>query len=598
MGQTTSTQRDRETLLQRNSRRFSRIVHDRDAQNAVSRGSQIASQTEMDHSISPNSSRIPQQQEDLSTQTFATFSRQISAQSTPAQGINVRNGASLTPDEFFYEQQEVRPLVHMEDLGLRDAPITNITASPMPRRQSFVSRLSSRLSIRSSSPSLNGSTQGHNRRHRSARRRLPERFYLGPTNRVQGASQHRFSLFALAPTGSSVSSRSRRRRELAPISRPFPLVMNGSRASLSLSTRSYQVPSPEEIPLSPNLSRRSSRFARVRRSLSLPLENLLSSTRQNLSRDHVAPSAPQRPARATLNEHSDFLLPPLSGTDPNIDIENSSHEHAETSEGDQRVHGFPAMINLERPSTMVESSSRNDRWTDRGFNGRRDARRVPSMLRGRSSRLIRRDNEGSLPQILHLTATAIAAQLSGTPEQTMMNLQPLATEGLDGSLNALFRTLHHATVSAGDRRIHEGEGDMSRPAGGLPPLNFLRVFRFVNHNPDADFSTVNGSEEQAVPSSASDAGFDSSDGRTVTLVVVGVRSVPLDPVTNDDTAGTEQSLDTLLSLPVTRPNNALRNSAGGLLRHADGRSRFPRRRRASVSSLKTLSASHNCQRHE
>ncbi|SLM40827.1 Zinc finger, RING/FYVE/PHD-type [Lasallia pustulata] len=228
---------------------------------------------------------------------------------------------------------------------------------------------------------------------------------------------------------------------------------------------------------------------------------------------------------------------------------------------------------------------------------------MPSLLRGRSSRLIRRDDDAPLSRILQLAAAAIAAQLSGTPEQAI-NMQALGADGLDGSLHTLFQTLQNATTSTGNEgRATEGNADAHRTT---PPMNFLRVFRFVNSNSETrgpteqSASGARGSHARAehAAADAHDTNEEGSEGRTVTLVLVGVRSVPSGTVPFDDSPTAEPSLDALLSLPIVPSTNLLRSGAGGLLRHADGRSRFTHRRRASMSGVNPFPANYDSQRHQ
>lgn len=608
MGQSTSSQREGEGFLHRDSRRFSQPVQGREDRDSPQMRPQGLMQSQTEQPLSPLSMRPSQQQDIQQTQPFATFSRQISAQSIPVRGSLANNGDALTRDQIFYEQQEVRPLVHMEDLGMRNAPITHITASPMPRRYSVISRLSSRLLPRYSTSGSPSSDLDGDGESRAIRRRLSDRFPLRPPDGSDHSGRYRFPFIGALAPGPTNSSRSRRRRDLAPISRPFPLIVDGSLPSPNFTATSLQTSSPEEnSPITqrnpePGLTRlslRSSRLSRVRRSLSTPLEGLLT-TRVHVPQGRDMQSPPQRPLRGAVPDDPDFLLPPRSTTDHNIDVNlnNSALESAASIGGEQVTQGFPTVAEApEHPPIWAESPSWTERWADRGSAGRREARRMPNMLRGRSSRLIRRDDEGPLPRILHLAAAAIAAQLSGTPEQAISNMQAVGADGLDGSLNALFRTLQHATTSTGDGRTSEGTGDTARTSGTLPPLNFLRVFRFVNQTSDGGGPSRNRAEEHAARASVDDVS-DPPDGRTVTLVVVGVRSVPSEHVGPEEATVPEPSLDALLSLPLTPSNNAIRGGAGGLLRHADGRPRFPHRRRASMGGLNTFPANYDSQRHQ
>ena len=602
MGQSTSSQREHEELLHRDSRRLSQLVQTREDGDLLQMRSQGLTQPQTEQPLAPSSTRSSHQDDIQQNQPFATFSRQISAQSIPVRGSLANNRDTSTRDEIFYEEQEVRPLVHMEDLGMRNAPITHITASPMPNRYSVISRLSSRFLPRYSTTGSPSNDQDGYGEGRAIRRRLSDRFPSRPPDGSDHPGRHRFPFIGALTPGSSTSSRSRRRRDLAPISRPFPLLVDGSLPSPHFAASSSQASSAEENPhRNPeqgfaHLSLRSSRLSRVRRSLSIPLEGLLSTTRIVPHTGGIQ-SPPRRPSRGPVPDDPALLLPPLSTTDQNIDLNNSALESTSSTGGEQAIQGFPTLAEVpELPPIWAESPSWTERWADRGSAGRQP-RRMPNLLRGRSSRLVRRDDEGPLPRILHLAAAAIAAQLSGTPEQAITNMQAVGADGLDGSLNTLFRTLQHATTSAGDGRTSDSGGDTARTSGALPPLNFLRVFRFVNQTSDGGAPSRNRAEENPARA-AVDEVSDNPDGRTVTLVVVGVRSVPSERVGHEDTTAPEPSLNALLSLPLPPSNNVVRSGTGGLLRHADGRPRFPHRRRASMGGLNTFPANYDSQRHQ
>lgn len=608
MGQSSSAQRSRDEFFQGDSRRFSQLVQSREVRSTMQTRSQTARQGEMERSSSTPPLGFAHQQDPQTTRPFATFSRQISAQSIPARGTTTYVGDTSTRDQIFYEQQEERPLVHMEDLGMRNAPITHITASPMPRRSSVLSRLSSRLLPRYSTTGSSDNDQEGYGQGRTLRRRLSDRLPSRATDSLHSRDNNRLSMLGSLNPGSSTPSRSRRRRELTPISSPFSLVVERPAASSSHVASPLQTPTPNQSLSAPqglvstpaSTSVRNSRLSRVRHSLSMPIESLLNPTRNQNSRNQDVQSQPHHPERVVVAGDPDYLLPPLLATDPSIDLNGSALDSSVLANRDQRMQGFPPVFeSAERPPARAEGPSWTERWADRGSGGRRETRRMPSMLRGRSSRLVRRDDEGPLPRILHLAAAAIAAQLSGTPEQPI-NMQAVGADGLDGSLHTLFRTLQHATTSTVDGRIAEAGNDPGRLIGTQPPLNFLRVFRFVNTNPGTPSTTErlasrNRAEDRPT---VNDDLRDGSDGRTVTLVVVGVRSVPSEHVGHEDSGTPEPSLDTLLSLPIAPSTNIVRGGAGGLLRHADGRSRFPHRRRASMGGVNTFPANYDSQRHQ
>ena len=612
MGQSVSSQRERNDFLRRDSRRFSQLVQDRESRTTLPTRAPVTGEEQLGRPSSISSVGLSHQQDAHLTRPFATFSRHISAQSIPVRGGLTNNGETLTRDQIFYEQQEERPLVHMEDLGMRNAPITHITASPMPRRSSVISRLSSRLLPRYTSIGSSTTDQEGYREGRTLRRRLSDRLPPAPNGDTGPRSNVRFSMLGSLAPGSSTSSRTRRRQEIAPISRPFPMELDGSLPSAGYTAAATQSQPSEDTPparrvlpsgLTPSV--RNSRMSRVRQSLSIPIGSLFPTRHEQSPRDQGIQTLPRRPTTVIMADSSDYLIPPLAATDPSIDMNGSAFDSVLPASRDQRTQVFPTVIETpERPTARPEGSSWAERWAERGSGARREPRRIPNMLRGRSSRLIRRDDEGPLPRILHLAAAAIAAQLSGTPEQAITNMQAVGADGLDGSLNTLFRTLQQATTSASDGRTPE-VGDHARPASTLPPLNFLRVFRFVNSAPGSGINNTTSATERLSSRaraderpSATDDPLDGSDARTVTLVVVGVRSVPSDHVVHEDGATTDPSLDALLSLPVAPSNNLLRSGGGGLLRHADGRSRFAHRRRASMGGVNTFPANYDSQRHQ
>lgn len=614
MGQNASTQRDREDFLHRDSRRFSQIVQDRETRDGLSPRVWSSGPRTSDQPSQETSSTSSQIQDSHSSLPIATFSRQISAQSIPVLRGGAGNSRDIsTRDEIFYEQHEERPLADMGNLGMQNTPITHITASPMPRRSSRMARLSSMLMPRYAASGAPGDGQLGHGESRSLRRRLSNTDPSSTSNEAGDHPSRRLSLFGTLTPRSSTVSRPRRPRELAPISRPFPLSPDGSvppsgftgsplHDGLPSRTLSTEPGSPPSRFFSIS---RSARLSRVRRSISTPFEALLPA--QNAPNpDHGLQLPPQRPLRLTPTHDTNFLLPTLDVTDPSIDLNSPRPESSPSNNREHRVSGVSTMSESpERTVSRLDPASWTERWAERGSGGRREGRRMPSMLRGRSSRLIRRENDGPLPRILHLAATAIATQLSGTSEQPVPDMHAIGPDDLDGSLNNLFRTLQNATSLTGETRTHDGSQDSTRPPGTLPPLNFLRVFRFISQtsttaaqNAASNDERIGGRTRTENQSATDENTSVDPEARTVTLVVVGVRSVPSENTGHEDTAAGDPNLDSLLSFSPLAPTNALRHGAGGLLRHANGRSRFPHRRRASIGGLNTFPANYDSQRHQ
>lgn len=623
MGQSASTQRDREDFHHRDSRRFSQIVQDRSIRNGPSSSPWSSGPRNNDQSIQETSTASSQVQNSHSSRPIATFSRQISAQSIPALRGGSGNSRDIsTRDEIFYERHEERPLADMGDLGVQNTPITHITASPMPRRPGRMARLSSIVVPRYAASGIPGDGQFGHGEGRSLRRRMSNTDPSSSTNEAEDHRSHRLSVFGSLTRRSPAESRPRRPRELAPISRPFPLSPDGSLPPSGFTQSPLRGAPPSRTlvatPGSPpsrffSISR-SARLSRVRRSISAPFEAFLPA-QSGLGPDHGRQSPPQRPSRLAPTHDTNFLLPQLDVTNAGIALSSprpgsspSNREQRIPSNREQRISAVATMSEPpERTVSRIEPASWSERWTERGSGGRREGRRMPSMLRGRSSRMIRRDNDGPLPRILHLAATAIAAQLSGMSEQAVPDMQAISPDDLDGSLNNLFRTLQNATGLTGETRTstHNGSQESNRSLSTLPPLNFLRVFRFVSQtsNTLATNSAPNaeriGGRTRADNQSATDETTSADpERRTVTLVVVGVRSVPSENIGHENIVAGDTNLDSLLNFSPLAPTNVFRHGAGGLLRHANGRSRLSHRRRASIGGLNTFPANYDSQRHQ
>lgn len=596
MGQSLSTQREREAFSQRDSRRFSQLLQMRDSSSAVedqlSRPSDMEQLRDSEMSIS-TPSLLPHPSQNRSTPPYANFRRRVSARSITAAGGSAGVGrGSSTRGEVLYEQEE-RPLVSMEDLRMRDAPITHITATPMPRRSSLLSRISSRILPRYAPAGPGTTSENAGGQRRTLRRRLSDNPPVRPVTTPETNNHHRLSVFGSLSPGSSSSTRSTLRRNHIPISRPIPLTADGSVPPSGLSITSLHPAIPDSslstFPrrsasgLVPN-SLRNSRMSRVRRSIS-SLESLFSNIPSQNYNDRQTQTPPRRPLRAAVADETDFLLPPLNVANTSLDLDEVA---IGTYDGLENRHAE----NLPSASETPErSTSWAQRWADRTPTSRREARRVPNLLRGRSSRIIRRDDEAPLSRILQLAAAAIAAQLSGVPDG-ITDLEPMSDDTLDGSLNAFMESMNSAAGNA------TTNNDAPHALATLPPLNFLRVFRFVNTNTEGRQDSNRISRQTSARSTSANGSTDSeegSDGRTVTLVVVGVRSVPSSSIAREDADG---NLDTLINLPLVPPPLRSGATGGGLLRHANGRSRFQHRRRASMGGINPFPPNYDNQRHQ
>ncbi|THC90480.1 hypothetical protein EYZ11_010059 [Aspergillus tanneri] len=244
-------------------------------------------------------------------------------------------------------------------------------------------------------------------------------------------------------------------------------------------------------------------------------------------------------------------------------------------------------VGASRPTSPMSSQSAQ---------GSSSLHQFPGLLRARSSRVLRREEQTPLSRVLQLAAAAIAAQLSGTTGPVMPNIQALGNDGLDGSLENFIQSLQNATSS------QAAPNDTPNPSGDngpATPVNFLRVFRFANSDGSGSISTPNRSTTDLDNTGRGADGMDienpvdGPEGRTVTLVVVGVRSVPSGngPGSDQPTNG-GPGLDALLRLPFLSPGSLSRDQdrSPGLLSRGEGRPRFSSSRHPTGGSS-TLSNS-------
>ncbi|KXG54147.1 Zinc finger, RING-type [Penicillium griseofulvum] len=409
------------------------------------------------------------------------------------------------------------------------------------RRQSTMSRLGSRLLPNSVIRGLLNSqeetpAEGHAHRHGLIHMPIPR----SETAHTSG----RFSAF------NSLSSRgiTRRRSAHAPYFIPPRSEAGGipdAPANPTYIDSSSQIPEPSRASW-----RRSVRLQRMRHSISSPISHMFGQPHSDLQ-PHESPEYPMSDPLfddRAMDTRLDFGEPPheLDSVEPAVQTGEPVTDSSPTQPS-------PALM-----------------------------RRLPGIIRARSSRVMRREEQTPLSRVLQLAASAIAAQLSGTAGPALPNIQALGNDGLDGSLENFIQSLQHAT-SAQAQPTTTGEGP-STAANEVPPhpVNFLRVFRFANSesptNPGASGQSANG--DQGTQTDGMDVDEPAEgEGRTVTLVVVGVRSVPAGNGGNTEQqqpASPGPGLDALLGLPFLPPNTNPRpqDATGDPAQRGDVRSRL------------------------
>lgn len=395
----------------------------------------------------------------------------------------------------------------------------------MVRRQSTMSRLGSRFLPNSVIRGLLNSqeetpAEGHAHRHGLVSRT--------PPRSETGHSSGRFSPF------SALGSRgvTRRRSTRGPYFIP----------SREDSSGTSDAPNNERRLPEPNRAswRRSARLNRVRHSISTPISHMFGQPHSEIS------PPDEYPPHLSTNHHLDEPLP--HEMDTRLDWRESIGDPS------------PDMGGMEPPSLAAGLPG-----SDQANPGIMGMRRFPGLLRARSSsRALQPQEQTPLARVLQLAAAAIAAQLSGATGPVMPNIQALGNDGLEGSLENFIQSLQHATSPQGQPSSAGGEGPSNPPTDRpTPPVNFLRVFRFANSDSPTGSnplgSNPDNSETRRSPLDGANADEppEGAEGRTVTLVVVGVRSVP-----SGNGAASEQGppapggagLDALLGLPFLPPN--------------------------------------------
>ncbi|PYH47516.1 RING-H2 finger protein [Aspergillus saccharolyticus JOP 1030-1] len=419
-----------------------------------------------------------------------------------------------------------------------------ILARMAARRQSTMSRLGSRILPNSVIRGLLSSeeetpAEGHAHRHGIVSRSVPR------TEATHSSS--RFSPF---------SGISRRRSARGPyyIPRSDPL-LDPSSPEAYLATPGNS----SENTRSP--WRRSARLNRMRNSISGPITHMFGQS-PNISGPDLGPT-PQLPLVGSLpGEDHEGLLPYPTAMDTRMDFDEP-HE----------LDSVEPAVGTSRPTSPMSQSAQGSPGS------------LPDSLRLRSSRLLRREESTPLSRVLQLAAAAIAAQLSGTAGPVMPNIQALGNDGLDGSLENFIQSLQHATSAQQstptDASNHIGD---SAPQ---TPVNLLRVFRFANSDNARPSGTADrpGAENDNAGGAGArvdiDGATEGPEGRTVTLVVVGVRSVPSGNGSTAEQGGNPApGLDALLRLPFLTPGNLARGQDNNqtMPLRGDGRPRLPQLR--------------------
>ena len=481
----------------------------------------------------------PSSQEPRPPRPVTTFSRQISSQSvsTIINGNDEARDSSTQGDVFF------------------EGHITNISASPMPRR-SRLSRLNSALG-----------------------------FWQGRAER-QDSSGHEATLQPAPRTSSNSSNlprRSYRRRENA--LRPQSLSSSPHEPSLSsaLSTDPQGTNSPEfQFSTNPitQLPNRAGPFSRLRNSITSHLDII--ERRRDRERHSTGIENSARLLGSEIeNEPLPSRLLDHPGNSSDALIVDGADADARTSEN-ASLHGARANTDSEHEGrAWPEGLQFSNHHEEREGNQQR-----ANESQSRSSRITSQDLEHSWSQVSSAIAMAIATQISENTDSLPRNPRALRFESVDAVFQPINHILQHAV------RAHS-ERNLDRSNGSTPSLNFLRVFRFGS----TSSSTSSPSISSPAMSEANDDFANGSDHineathsrteRNLKVLVVAVHSAVTEPATSTPQAagyntGPTHSFDPMANLPpLDETSNTVLDPFVEVPRQITRRSRFAQLRRAS-----------------
>jgi hypothetical protein len=494
---------------------------------------------------------IPQPQDPSNRRSslYRSISRRWS--SRPAPSSTFQRQQDPVEEMDAEAEQERHPLVPM-DVDDEYSPGDPIPSSTPYRSNSAVSRLGSRVLPDSVARALLSSGEETPAEGQALRSGRPSGYEGIPRFSITGSIRRRME----ARNDSRLDFRRHTIRGPFPLGATHQQISNEHESSLDID----RVPSPSISDATPRIVRRDTRLRRIRNSLASPFASLLPGSQNRSSAYNAEGSPGSRPARVTFADESDQLLPPPS------------------SAGHRAEHDEMHELDAAEPETRhILPTITSGMSTIRRFN----------RLRSRS-RLMRPENP-PLSQVLQLAAAAIAAQLSGHTAPSPNGSRQLASEAFDDIQN-FVQTLQDAANAQAGEPI-----DVNAAENDLPAVNFMRVFQFPNDERGSPITSQASSRNVDV----GDLDQITSPDRSVTLVLVGVRSMPNGHETTAGEGGPlgGPSLDNLLSLPFLPPSHEPRGGGGpsSALFQRDARSRFRGRRRSMTNF--SFPAQYETQRH-
>jgi hypothetical protein len=462
------------------------------------------------------------------------------------------------------------------------------------RQSSYMTRMASRLMPRYTTASSTDTEDDTREEGRAVRRRLSDRFSMAPDIQFDPV---RYDSTILAERRRRIITRLRNRTPLGPSD--LPAQERNQPENRSDGTRSSTGARPIEPPTSANgpatlstqrPSTARSRFSSLRNSIHLSLTRLATPP-DRASIFHETDAQSESPRLQMPASASDTFLPRLPTPNLGLDLDPT---RAMTP------------LHLTNPTPFRPPTPPPRRLTPPPPPDG-DVRRLPHALRGGPTRpRPGEDQAAMLSRLLSHAAALTAVSLVGDNQHALSDARDVGGDNVDGSFEGFLQALQNGRLAAALRNGGSEMGGGSAAANGetnVTPVNFFRMFRFgtIGGGTGGNTSTNNNSnpvgrrlrrhQNQTAPS---DAPNEEEEGRMVPVIIVGIRSMTSEEGAEREGGNTTPPFFDMLQ-DLAMEDEAPRGRAGGFLRRTDGRSRFSRSRRPSLSS--TFPANYDSQRH-
>ena len=513
--------------------------------------------------------------------------------------------------EALHERREETSLGNIEDLESNEISATSIAAPPISIRARFDtlrSSLTTRTSPRRGFRQQNQQNDIANEMTNSDL--VPNRVRLPRSNTLHGTRSRRHSLLGSLlnrGNGHGENEESNSMSYHSALPQETILSQNDSRSETTSVNPTNNLLGPNSVDGAEVLGAPArSRFVRMPYSLSFPFNALSNAANSGALGSNEQPQ-PNVGSESNFTEHIDGLQNEGSSTDRSEEIGTASRRASDaawrhtmdlSTLGVEPSFSDGAVLQQVGPALFPPR-------TRPSFTDRMRRERFRPFARPASTAPLLQESDGTIPRMLSLAALAIASRFSGSSEPEPQDLETLESTDLEGSLQNLFRVLQTSVPETDEIQGSEDAGERELPSSPSSPFNFLRVFRVASNNLHNDMihETESLQRPDSVTSDNETSVVDgrpreSTDNRTVTLVVVGVRSVASQENPGEDQNSPAEGIHPVLNLPRRGPLSAvIEPRHRGFLRSASRRSRLSAYRRSSSGTFDSILPRSHSRRH-